>query len=213
MEEKRRFYGFRIGLALLITIIVFISIFFISYGISYYKSKSIAVSQEKIHYSLLNYYLKNQLLVSSCLSPIPSDFSTELDSIGGYITTLEKRFGKTSNEVLEQKKIYSMLELQHYNLIKTYNAECNKNLSIIFFFYSNNEAFIDSAERRGFILSSLKTQNKNVMIYSFDYDLNFDIIQLLKKKYNITEPNTILINEKIKLLQLGNIDEISPYLN
>jgi hypothetical protein len=211
MEEKRRFYGFRVGLALLITIIVFISIFFMSYGISYYKSRSVAVSQEKIHYSLLNYYLKNQLMISNCIYSVPSEFSTELDSVGNFITTLEKRFGKTSPEVLEQKKIYSMLELQHYNLIKTYNLECNKNISIIFFFYSNNANFVDSAERIGFILSSLKTQNKNVMIYSFDYDLDFDIIQLLKKKYNITEPNTILINEKVKLLKITNIDEVSRY--
>jgi hypothetical protein len=80
------------------------------------------------------------------------------------------------------------------------------------FFYSNNQNFIETAERQGFILSNLKKQNANVMIYSFDYDLDFNIIDSLKKEYRIIAPNTVLVNEETKIKNLQNIEELREYL-
>jgi len=208
MEEKRPVYVGRIFLAFIIATIIFISAFLISYGVSYSKSRSIAINQEKIYYNLLNSQLEKQLRVFSCDSFIPYQFATDLSSMGSLLGILEERFGKNDEKVIKQKEIYSMLELQHYFLVKDYNLECNKSLSTILFFYSNNENFIDSAEKMGFILSSLKIQNKEVMIYSFDYDLDLNIIKLLKEKYEILQPNTVIVNEETKINDLEKIEEL-----
>jgi hypothetical protein len=212
MEEKKPLYGRRIFLAFVIATILFIGAFLIAYEVSYSKSKSIAISQEEIYYNLLNSQLEKQLIIFNCDSFIPYEFATDLSNMGSLLGILEDRFGKNDAKVIKQKEIYSMLELQHYFLIKDYNSECDKSLNTILFFYSNNENFINSAEKIGFILSSLKTQNKEVMIYSFDYDLNLNIIKLLKEKYNITQPNTIIINEEIKITELKTIEELEKNL-
>ncbi len=212
MEERRPLYIGRIFLAFIIATIIFVSAFLISYGVSYSKSRSIAIAQEEIYYNLLNSQLEKQLMVFNCDSFIPYEFATDLSTMGSLLGILEERFGKNDARVIKQKKIYSMLELQHYFLVKDYNLECNKSLNIILFFYSNNENFIDSAEKIGFILSSLKTQNKEVMIYSFDYDLNLNIIKLLKEKYEVFQPNTVLIDEKIKIVELQKIEDVEKLI-
>ena len=50
------------------------------------------------------------------------------------------------------------------------------------------------------------------MIYSFDVNLDDDLIMELKAKYNVSEPPTILINEKIKITNIQKIEEIEQYL-
>jgi len=105
-----------------------------------------------------------------------------------------------------------MLEIQHLLLIDKYNKNCNKTIPIVLFFYSNEENFIVQAEKMGFILSTYKANNKNIMIYSFDYSLNTNLINLLKKKYDITQANTIIINGQTKVWNLNNIDDLKKYL-
>jgi len=132
--------------------------------------------------------------------------------MGGLLNILEERFGRRDPRVIKQKEVYSMLELQHYFLVRDYNLECDGDFLLIMFFYSNDKDLIGAAERQGFILNSLKKQNEKAMIYSFDYDLDFDIINLLKEEHEITKPNIILISEKIKVEGLQNIEELERYL-
>jgi hypothetical protein len=213
MEDIRPRYLKKAFLAFILATIIFVSVFLISYIVSYSKSRAIAESQEEIYYNLLNSQLESQLKVSLCDSFNPFEFSENLDSMGSLLGILEERFGKQDERVIKQKKIYSMIELQHALLIKDYNQQCNQNYQIILFFYSNEKEFIDSAEKTGFILSTFKLNNKETMIYSFDYDLNLNIIHLLKEKYQITQPNTIIINENIKITNLQNINELTNATN
>ena len=50
------------------------------------------------------------------------------------------------------------------------------------------------------------------MIYSFDFGLNSELIKALKNRYNVTQQNTIIMNEKIKINNIKNINEIEKYL-
>ena len=100
-----------------------------------------------------------------------------------------------------------------YDLIKDYNKKCAENIPIILFFYSNNDNFIDAAESTGYILSSLKTQENKIMVYSFDFDLDTNLITLLKNKHNIKQPNTIVINEIKNIENLKNINQVKEYID
>ena len=51
------------------------------------------------------------------------------------------------------------------------------------------------------------------MIYSFDIDLASELVDKLKKKYNITNSPVIVINEKTMIEMPVNINEIEKYLN
>jgi len=212
MEEKRPLYGKRIILAFIIATILFALGFLLSYIVTYSKYQSVSISQGTIGYSLLDLELQERLITSSCNVLGLFSLSTELDEMGSTMGILEKRFGKTDIRVLSQKEIYSMLELQHFLLIKSYSEKCNKSINSILFFYSNEENFADAGEKIGYILDSLKSQKKQVMIYSFDYNLKINLIELLKRNYNITEPNIVIINEKIKLNNINNIKDIQKYI-
>jgi hypothetical protein len=203
----------RIILAFVIATIIFFTGFLFSYSISYSKYQSILAVQDKIKYDLLALNLQGELISSSCDLFDLSSFSKELDNMGVTMAVIETRLGKNNIDVMGQKKIYSILETQHFILVQKHNSECNNSIPIILFFYSNDNEYVDNGETMGYILSTLKKETKNIMIYSFDYDLDSDLVRTLKNKYKITEPNTIVINDNIKLKDVKNIDEIEVYLN
>ena len=125
---------------------------------------------------------------------------------------LEKRFGKKDSRVLEQKNLYSQLELKHFKIIKQIEEQCNENYIIILFFYSNNEPLNEESERMGFILRTFKNKNPGkIMIYSFDYNLESRLTKELKETYNITNVPIAVINEQDKIYA-RNIDDLTPYL-
>ncbi len=133
--------------------------------------------------------------------------------MGKTLDILEDRFGKTDERVLEQKKKYAFLEVQHFLNIKKYNEECDENLTTVLFLYSNKGENENVAERVGYVLNNLKSKYpEKVMVYSFDYDLTLTMIDILKAVYNITSPNTLLIDEQIKIEEIKSIEELEQYL-
>ncbi len=211
-EIKRPLYILRILISFVIATVLFLSGFFVSNLISQEKYDDISFSQEELRYQLFSLELQREILSSSCDNFDYSRFSQELGEMGGYLTILEERLGKKDKRVLEQKKVYSMLEVQHFLFIKDYNENCDDDFTTILFFYSNEALYLDKATRLGFILEALKSQEDNVMIYSFDYDLDSDLINALKLKYEIENQNTLILNEEIKIEDLKNINEIKQYL-
>jgi len=207
-QQPRPIFVKRIILAFIIATIIFIAGFLVSYMISYSKYQSVNAAQESIRYSFLNIDLEKQLISSSCDLFDISSLSEELGYMGSIIGVLEERFGKIDSRVIKQKQVYTMLEVQHFLLIKEHSENCNSELPIILFFYSNHEDWIDQAEKMGYILSSVKTKNPEVMVYSFDYDLDMSLINILKKKYDIKQANTVVVNEGPKLTNFNNIDEV-----
>ena len=137
MKEKRQIPHNRILLSFLIATFIFVNIFLIGYGVSYAKTRSIAQVQEETYFNLLNSQLENKLKLSSCESFLPYQISGELNAMGGLLNILEEKFGRQDSRVIKQKKIYSMLELQHYFLVKDFNKECNGDFPLVMFFYSN----------------------------------------------------------------------------
>lgn len=214
MVKKRPLMFGRILLSLLITTLIFSAGFLTSFLISYSRYQSINLAQERIKYELMGIDLERELLVASCPKFKAGTISEELGEMGAFMGILEERFGKTDSKVLEQKKIYTLLQLKHFQLIKSYNDACSGEIKSILFFYSNDKVFEQDAERKGRILSNIKKNNQEVMIYSFDYDLDMNLIKLLIEEYNITQPNTLVINEEIKLERVYNIEDIDiSYFN
>ena len=209
IQSKKRYF-----LALLIGTAVFILVFLISYYISYLEFQRVSTFQTETAYEIfenkLNYALFNQ---GACSKETFEDISEALGFQGRLIDDLERKLGKEDKNVLLRKKFYTLVELEHLEFIKMLNEECNSNINIILFFYSNTQEDLKDSEELGKLLSSVHSRNENLIIYSFDINLDSELIYNLKDLYGIEEPSTIIINEDHKLIDPEEISEIETYLN
>lgn len=208
MGIKRKLSINRILFALILTILVFLTVFLISYSVSYSKYQQVSKQQSDSLYRILSFNIRNSLSNYSCTG-LSADLGVEIDNMGSIVNLLEQRFGKQDAQVLEQKKLYSALEIEHFLYVLDYNKKCNQSVNTILFFYSNDALYSAQADKTGYILSSLKSRNSSrVMIYSFDYDLDADVISALKARYYVNQPNTVVVNEDNKVVNVRNIGDL-----
>jgi len=206
--EERPVYFKRILFSFLLATVIFVSAFLIGYAVSYSRYQSFAISQDEMKYSLYSVNVERELIGSSCSLFDLTSLSKELDQSGSIIGLLETRLGKEDEQVLKQKRIYSLLEVQHMLLVNEFKEKCKGKLDVILFFYSNEGEDFQDSEKLGYMLTYLKKNQNNLMIYSFDYNLDSPILELLKKKYSITHKNMVVINENKTLSDIQNVDEI-----
>ena len=209
MKDQRKFYKGRLILAFLLTNLIFTIIFLTSFSVSYINYQGISAQNNIINQYIaeLNPYTN----ISNCNNSILFDASEKLDSVGSRISLIETRFGKDDSRVVEQKLLYSDLESRHYEIVKELNKKCNKNFTTILFFYSNEDQFDEESEKAGYILGAFKNRYpEKIMIYSFDYDINYPIINKLKEKYKINAVPSVLINEK-DIVIVKNIRDLERY--
>lgn len=195
-------------LSFLIATILFIIIFSVAYSVSYSNYKSISENNNIINNSInrLNIYLAQE----GCDYNLLRNSSELLDLVGSRLNLLETRFGKNDLRVLDQKKLYSQLQFEHFQIVENFNAKCDTNFTTIIFLYSNNAPADKSSENVGEILSTLKNKYPGkLMIYSFDYNLNADTINRIKINYNITSAPVIVVNNDHPII-INNIDQIEP---
>ena len=202
----------KVILAFLIATVIFLSAFLIGYGVAYYKYQSVLKDQQNVIYKLESLDVEKAFL-TSCNREALYSISSELDSMAQAMGILETRLGKNDKQVLEQKKIYTILQIKHFLAMKEYKEKCNSNITLILFFYSNQKEDMGNSERTGFILQNLKAQNINdILVYSIDYHLDLSLVSTLKSVYNITIPDTVLVNEKEKLEKIQNINDIEAVI-
>ncbi len=198
-------------LAFVLATIILVGVFFAGYSMSHYKYREVTQSQEGLRYSLLSFEIERELAEDSCEAFDPYLFTEEMDNMGSVIGILENRLGKRNQAILNQKRTYSLLEARHLIYVRDHNNRCDNKVPIIIFFYSNIKPYQEESERLGFMLSTLK-KSENVMIYSFDSDLEASFLSILKKKYGVEEPNTLIVNKKLLTSPPKNIDELKAIL-
>ena len=81
----------------------------------------------------------------------------------------------------------------------------------ILFFYSNSQSDLESSEELGRLLGSVHGRNEDVVIYSFDVNLDSELISGLKGRYFVQGPLEILIDEKVKVYHPRDVGEIEVY--
>jgi len=206
-SKKRYIYSLVIGTFL------FVMIFALSYSFSYIESVRILNLQEESSYKIFEDKLDYSFFEEGvCSKNIYEKISEDLAFQGKLIDDLENNLGKDNSMVLSRKKFYSLVELEHFEFVKMLNDKCSLDVSTILFFYSNENKNLEKSETIGRLLSSVYSRNGNMAIYSFDINLETDLIKKLKNKYNI-ENISVIIDEKHLIVEPRNIDEIEQYLN
>jgi hypothetical protein len=210
--ESPRYFS-RLVVAFLLASLVFFGAFVMGYNVSYSKYMNLAQSQENLRYSMLSFEIEKQIIDDNCSNFNPLLFYDEVNQLGDIIGILEDRLGKDNADVLEQKKIYSLLETRHLLYVMEHNNRCSNKYPIILFFYSNTKEFSEGGQSLGYILTSAKNnRNDMLLIYSYDYDLDSNVIALLREKYNVTSPNSLVINGKTYSKNINDLVTIEEYL-
>ena len=206
-SKKRYIWAFIIGTA------IFIIGFLISSSISYLEYQRISNLQDQTSYDIFQNKLEYSFFNKDiCNNSSFLDISEDLGFQGKIINDLEEKFGKNDKRVLFRKKFYSLIELEHFEFVKLMNKQCRLKINTILFFYSNEKDEITKSEEVGQLLDIVYRRNDDLMIYSFDFNLDSELIKRLKKRYNIEEPITLIINEKAKLIDLQKIEEVEKLL-
>ena len=208
-KSKRRYlFAFLIGTA------VFFLVFVLSYYISYLEFQRVSNLQGDISYKIfedkLDYSFFN---LGKCSNESFEKISADLGFQGRIIDDLEKKLGKGNEKVLEKKKFYTLIELEHFEFVNMLNKDCSTNINTILFFYSNDKDDIIKSEDTGKLLDVLYGRNSgNLVIYSFDVNLDADLIKNLMEKYGVETSPTLIVNGKTKLFNPKNINEVEKYL-
>ena len=207
-EIKKQLYVGRIILSLIIASFLFAGVFSFGYFIAFENYKSIVGEQNQLYNSLISLQLERELVKSSCDNFDIQAFSEDLNNMGSIMGQVEEQLGKNNPDVIEQKKIFTMLQVQHYLLVEENNKKCNTKGQIIIFFYSNEKDLIGQAEIIGYIISNYRISNPGTVVYSFDYNLDSKLVKAMKKIKGVTQPNSVVIGNTI-ITDLNNIDELN----
>jgi hypothetical protein len=197
--------------AFLIASAAFVIFFAFAQGISYLSYQSLDRHTDLIASSVGQF--EDVLANFECDPSLHVEASSRFDLIASKLNLLEKRFGKNDARLVGVKMNYSDLEYRHFLITERFNSECNSNFTSIFFFYSNRNSRIQGqSERMGFILTTLqRTHSNEVIIYSFDADLNSSLIVDLKEEYDIEEVPSIVVNGGEPFVP-KDLDELERFL-
>jgi hypothetical protein len=213
MAGANKIYLWHYLAAFLIATCLFSIVFLFAYSVSYLNYSEISSQTNYISDSILQ--IQKSFQENNCDMDLLVNASERLDVVGSRINLLEERFGSSDPRVLEQKKLYFILEYQHFNIVTNLLENCTQipyKINTVLFFYSNDKSVSANSDITGKILSALKQKyTTQLMIYSFDYNSDSALITTLKKEYNISEAPAVILNDR-KPMRIFNIDDLEGYL-
>jgi hypothetical protein len=210
IKDKKRYLW-----AFIIATIIFILGFAITYSVAFLEFQRVSSQQAPLSYEIFQDKIQLSLFNKDiCAEETYIEVSQDLAFQGSIIGDLEEKMGKDHEGVLFRKKFYTLILLEHLELINTINEECDKEINTILFFYSNEKEDLEAAEDIGGILGVLHQRNKDdLFIYSFDMNLDSELIDSLNEKYDVSAPMKIILNEDKSFATLNSINDIEPLLN
>jgi hypothetical protein len=166
------------------------------------ESKSLSFNQQNLIIELDALDLKSTLINEGMCNFSLKEILDERSTLGANLEALETRIGKTDEQIILQKQIYELVELKTFLLLDKYSMQCNKNYTIILFFYTNKEkdskGRIEASDDQGYILSQLNREYLDkVHIFSFDINLKNPAVDTLIEKYQIQNVPALVINNAL----------------
>ena len=161
-----------------ITALIFVTAFYAS---DYFNARRIAdirAAQDDISTDILSIETQFDLLQEHSCQDIAENtiLPHAVTSLGSQLSYLENQGGKTE-EVARLKRLYSLLEIKDYLLMKQLSVKCGLKPIFILYFYSNKDC--NDCRDQGYVLTGLADKYPNLRIYSFDYDLDVSALQTL----------------------------------
>jgi regulator of replication initiation timing len=166
--------------ALAITALVFATALYASNYFSNRRVASIRTTQDNISIDILSLETQFDLLKEHSCSNIAENtiLPSELSALGSQLSYMESQTSTNQDEITRLKRLYSLLEIKDYLLMKQIAGRCGLKPVFILYFYSNTGDCAD-CEKQGYVLTSLAENYPQLRIYSFDYHLDVSALQTL----------------------------------
>ncbi|MBI1969571.1 hypothetical protein HYS48_02655 [Candidatus Woesearchaeota archaeon] len=198
-QDRQRLDKNKYLAALAITTLIFLLGIFIGNKISQAKLSNIDTLEREIRTDVLGAELQYRLILENpCNVTDPGVLTEQLYEIGSRLDFMESELGKDNQQVLGLKEFYSMLEIQHWLLLRRTKAVCNKEYDLILYFYSNL-GDCDACELQGHVLNYMHEKYPEINIYSFDINMQNPVLQTIRDLYRIQTPPTLIINDKVSV--------------
>lgn len=205
-------------IALLITIIIFATALYASNYFNGLRISDIRATQDTISTDILSLETQFDLMSEhSCQGVSESTvLPQEMRTMASQLSYMESQ-GNPSNlsEITRLKRLYSLLEIKDYLVMKQLAEKCNLKPVFILYFYSNKGDCAD-CENQGYVLTSLAQDYPQLRIYSFDYNLDVSALQTLTSIYDLKGNNlpALIINGKVYqgYQSIDDIQKILPQL-
>jgi hypothetical protein len=183
-------------LVLCLTVIIFGSGLLVGNWVASEKFNTLEGMGQDLRTDIMALELQQELIKAEpCKEVALSPLSQQLYSLGTRLDFMESTLGIDNPEVIQLKQYYSLLEMRHWLYMKEMNKNCNRSNVLILYFYSNKNDCA-KCEDQGYVLSYLHDKYPNVMIYSFDKNMNNVALTTLIKNFNIQEAPTVVINDQ-----------------
>ncbi len=120
----------------------------------------------------------------------------------------------TSDLELEKKK-YALLKVEFWLNSIVLKEKCNADYVNLVYFFANDPDFSVETEQdtQAEILKDLKEKyGKTLMLIPLPIDLDISMINIMRETYDIKKTPTLLINEKIKLEGLQDIEDVAKLI-
>ena len=176
--------------ALAITVLIFIGGFMLGNLSLSSKIGAVQDLQNEIYTESMGFEVLFDLAEDNlCEEENIADINYQLTEFGDKLAYLEKK----DADVTALKNQYNSLEIKHFLLISDINEKCGNKYDTILYFYGPTSA-CKSCLLQGLELSKLKSENLDIMIYSFDYTGDFAPVRNLINTYDVERVHTLVIN-------------------
>ncbi len=212
-ERTARWQSYAVALA--ITGLIFATAFYASNYFNGRRVADIRATQDDISTDILSIETQFDLLQEHSCADVAENtiLPSALSSLGGQLSYMESQGGNTA-EIRRLKRLYSLLEIKDYLLMKQIATKCNLKPVFVLYFYSNTGGCHD-CEKQGYVLTALAEKYPQLRIYSFDYDLEVAALQTLINIDGIQEklPGLLINHTPYYGLQtISDIEKILPQL-
>ena len=123
---------------------------------------------------------------------------------------------KLSKDIITQHKRFDLLRALFWINSMKIKEKCDSDYHNIVYFYKYNNPTIEQKSKQEFFSNALgeikEKYGKDVMLIPIASDNDIPSINLLLKKYNITDFPTILIDEEFEVTEVESLEDIEKYL-
>ncbi len=176
------------------TTLIFIIGIMIGNYVSASKMKNLDNLENQLRADTMAAELQYLLLSENpCIAQESVALSEELYGLGSKLSYMEDRLGAVDPSVVRMKEYYSLLEIRHWLFLKKTRLECNKNHTLILYFYSKEKENCPDCEEQGYVLTYLREKYPGVKVYSFDFETRNAALDTVKEIYLKEQGLPILI--------------------
>jgi hypothetical protein len=136
---------------------------------------------------------------------------TDADKLGSRLVHYETTERVKASGFYPLKKDYTLTLIRAWLYLERMKSECNMTGFVTnLYFYSNKNC--PDCPRQGLILDYIKrTYPQNIMTFALDYDIDLNVINLLKSLYKVEKVPTLVIDGK-KYEGLVTLQELKEIL-